>query len=94
MSGLIALMEAKSSPYLATTPGRKFSMKTSAVRASERTSSLPSGVRMSMASERLPALQATKPVGVSPSSADLLARITSPARGGSILMTSAPICAR
>ena len=72
-------------------------MNTSAVRASAQTAVEPSGVRMSSASDRLPALSAAKPAGVSAVAASpgtRLARITSPPCGDSIFMTSAPSWAR
>ena len=73
-------------------------MKTSASRARSRTIAAPSGVRMSTASDCLPALSAAKPAGVSPHAGPSprvrLARITSPAPGGSTFTTVAPNCAR
>src|SRR6218665_2188458 len=68
MSGRMAQIAASPSPYWATTPGRKFSMNTSALPASARTASAPSQVRMSTARERLPALSAAKPTRVTPAS--------------------------
>src|SRR6218665_3963297 len=93
MSGRMAQIAAEPSPYWATTPGRKLSMNTSALPTSARTASAPSQVRMSTARERLPALSAAKPTGVSPASPSagpaLLVRFTSPPVGVSTWMISA-----
>jgi hypothetical protein len=70
-------------------PGRKFSISTSASRASLRTTSWPSGVRRSSASERL-LRDCTCHHTEVPSFSRRHLRKGSPVPGGSILTTSAP----
>src|SRR5688572_15867673 len=71
-------------------PGRKFSTNTSLVFASSRHVACPSAVWRSMATERLLRLKPSSVGPASPANGGPQKRVSSPAPGISILMTSAP----
>src|SRR5262245_53726607 len=91
--GLAGRRSSSARPRRPTTPGAKFSRKTSACWARRRTISWPAGTERSTARSRLLAFTHTKPVE-RPRTALSQPRTTSPWPRRSILTTSAPISAR